>query len=381
MSNNTDTDKMLRAIAADVASQYLERREKRGNSPGNDPSLLGVLDWETEDLFQDVAIMDPSLLNDPLFTTAYGQFRDSQAARFLQTVGKDSPTGLAMMYQPHRDDNHINIFGFWEYLRSQGPNKQGDVIEIFGTMGSGKSNFMVWMMKTGHHYGFNIISNIHLFHPFEGYYEVHTLSETLAKMAEIRKKDHNAMSLVMIDEQAAAVGSASRTSTKRETRWSDKFLTIIRKFGASIWRSRQFDSVIKEQKTLTSIEFHKEKDKIDEATGKINSGSFAGTELYFSNIPDEKDEYDTNQMSSYSWDIDMEIFDALSAKYEGKLSDNYTMEDMVISIVRSMKQQASKKTPENVLGFYDDGYTPDEIAQETGYSLAQVYNILKQYKG
>ena len=94
MSNNTDTDKMLRAIAADVASQYLERREKRGNSPGNDPSLLGVLDWETEDLFQDVAIMDPSLLNDPLFTTAYGQFRDSQAARFLQTVGKDSPACL-----------------------------------------------------------------------------------------------------------------------------------------------------------------------------------------------------------------------------------------------------------------------------------------------
>lgn len=379
MASNSDTDKMLRAIAADVAQQFLERRKKRGNAPANDPSLLGVTDWETENLFQDVAIMDPSLLNDPLFIMAYGKFRDEQATSFLQTYGKDSPTGLSMMYQSRKDDNYINIFGFWEFLRSQGPKRQGDVIEIFGTMGSGKSNFMVWLMKTGHHYGFNVITNIHLFHPFEGYYEVHSLSETLEKMAELRKKDKNAMTLIMIDEQAAAVGSSSRTATKRETRWSDKFLTIIRKFGASIWRSRQFDSIIKEQKTLTTIEFHKEKDKIDEAYGKINAGSFAGTELYFSNIPDEEDEYDTNQMSSYSWDIDMEIFDALAAKNEGKISGDYTMEDMVIDIVRTMKKQANKKTPEKVLELANEGYTQEEIAQETGYSRIQVYRILKEY--
>lgn len=375
---DSDEARIARALAADVGHQYLKRRKER-NEPGNDPSLFGVTDWETEYLFEDLSIMDPELSENKYFKHLYGSFRDREVTSFLQNGGKDSLGGLAILYTKEIQENYMNIISFWDYLRLKGPERQGDVIEIFGPMGAGKSNFMVWLMKTSEHYGFYILSNIKLYNPGERYKEAHSLSEVLLNLSQIRKKDKNAMILIMIDEQAASRGSGSRTATTRETRWSDKFLTLIRKFGASLWRSRQFDSRIKEQMELTTIEFTKDTSHLDQAHGEIKQGLYSGTEIFFNNVKDMKNEYDTKQISSFDFDIDMEIFDKLAARNEGKISEKYTMEDMVIDIVKTMKKNESKKTPDHVLELADQGLTPEEIANKTGYSKMQVYRIINQY--
>jgi hypothetical protein len=375
MTMDSDEARIARALAADVGNQYLKRRRER-DEPGNDPSLFGVTDWETEYLFEDLSIMDPELSENKYFKHLYGSFRDREVTSFLQNGGKDSLGGLAILYTKEIQENYMNIISFWDYLRLKGAERQGDVVEIFGPMGAGKSNFMVWLMKTSEHYGFYILSNIKLFNPFERYKEVHSLSEVLLNLSMIRKKDRNAMILIMIDEQAASRGSGSRTATTRETRWSDKFLTLIRKFGASLWRSRQFDSRIKEQMVLTTIEFTKDSSHLDQAHGEIKQGVYSGTEIFFNNIKNMKNEYDTNQISSFSFDIDMELFDAMTSRLEGKISDKYSMEDMVIDIVKKMKKDQNKKTPDHVLELAEQGYRQDEIAFETGYSQAQVSRIL-----
>ena len=376
---DSDEARFLRAIAGDVGTQILKRRKEREPAAlGNDPSMFAIRDWDSERLFQDIAIMDPELAKDPLFKHLYGSFRDEQTTDYLRNGGKDSLGGLAMLYTKAVSENHWNIIAFWDYMRLKGPYRQGDVIEIFGPMGSGKSNFLVWMMHTSIHYGFKIVSNIKLSHPMKEFIEVHSLSDTLIQLARLRKENPSSLALIIIDEQGAAVGASSRTANKRETRWSDKFITLIRKFGASLWRSRQFDSRIKEQSTLTTIEFTKNTANLSEANGEIKQGEYAGTEILFTNIPDEREKYDTNQISSYDFDIDMELFDKLVAMKEGKISEDYSMEDMIIEIASAMKRKNNKKTPEHVIELAEQGYAEKDIAEETGYSLKQVYNILNK---
>ena len=128
---------------------------------------------------------------------------------------------------------------------------------------------------------------------------------------------------------------------------------------------------------LTTIEFTKDSSHLDQAHGEIKQGLYSGTEIFFNSVKDMRDEYDTNQISSFSFDIDMEIFDAMTARLEEKISDKYSVEDMVMDIVKKMKKDENKKTPEHVLELADQGYEVNDIAEETGYTRQQVYNILR----
>jgi hypothetical protein len=375
MIMNPDESRIARALAADVGNQYIKRRKER-DEPASDPSIFGVTDWATEFLFEDLSIMDPEFKENKYFKHLYGTFRDKQVATFLQRGGKDSLGGLAILYTKVDNGNDFNVIAFWDFLKHKGPERQGDVVEIYGPMGAGKSNFMVWLILTSELYGFYTLSNIKLNNPGKRYKEVHSLSDVLFNLADIREKDKNAMILIMIDEQAASRGSGSRTATTKETRWSDKFITIIRKFGASLWRSRQFDSAIKEQRELITIEFNKDTAHLDQAHGEIKQGLYSGTKIFFDNIKNMGKEFDTKQLSSFNFDLDMEMFDKLAAKKEGQISNKYTMEDLVIDVVKTMKNDESKKNPERVLELAAEGYTVEGIINETGYSKTQIYRIL-----
>ncbi len=375
---DNDSDKMLRALAGQLGNQIKEYLRKVNMADFlSDRTAITISDWETERTFRDLVVQMPELRDNPGFMHEWVTFRQEELTQYLN-VNKDSLGAIAMLYDSSNDKKEsMNVLSFIYSMKSKGPDNQGDVIEILGPMRSGKTNFMVWMMEIAQANHINIVTNIPLKAQQDRIHEVHRLSEVLIEIATIRKTDKNALTWIMLDEQAGIKGSGSRTATTKETRWADNFIRLIGKFGASLWRARQFDDVIKEQKGLVSVEFKKSTGKLDSVEGEFKHGLYAGTEIYFNNIKDETDRYDTRSISSFQVDIDMEIFNEKMASIEKQVNElNISQEQAIIKITKEMLQDKNMKTPQKVRELAAKGYEAKEIANLTGYSLKQVYRLL-----
>lgn len=374
-----ESDKMMRALAGQLGTQLLDYFRKHSIADyKNDKTIITIRDWKTEGLFRRMVIYRPEFLEKPAFLDKWYLFREKQLTQYLE-INKDSLSAIALLFDNESDSKvDMNIVSFIYTMQNKGPDNQGDVIEILGPMRSGKTNFMVWMMLIAQSHGIHIITNIPLYTAKERIHEVHKLSEVMIEMAKIRKDDRDAITWIILDEQGGLKGSGSRTATTRETRWNEGFIRIIGKFGGSLWRARQWDDIVKEQKGLVSIQFKKSTDKLDSVTGEFKTGLYAGTEIRFNKIANESDKYDTRSMSSFSMDLDMEVFNARYANLEGDISkEETTQEDIVIEVVNKMLTSTKTKTHEKVCELAAKGMEPKDIAEITGYSLKQVYNILE----
>ncbi len=379
MDGGSDPIKMQRALAGELGQQ-LRKYLKSENIEDflTDRTALTISDWETERLYRDLIIRNPSMKDAIL--PGWKTDRQEWMQEFL-LHNKDSLSALALLFDNTTDtaqSNTMNVISFMYAIQKKGPDNQGDVIEILGPMRAGKTNFMVWLMLIARYNGIHVITNIPLKQEFENIVEVHKLSEVIIQMSVIRKNDPDAITWIMLDEQAGVKGSGSRTATTRETRWADNFIRLIGKFGASLWRARQFNDIIKEQMGLVSIQFVKSVDKLDSTVGEFKSGPYEGTLIYFDKIKNESDKYDTRSMSSFSIDIDMEIFNAKFSNVEADISKGETtQEDAIIEIVKKMLASGKTKTHEKVCELKSKGVAEKDIAEITGYSLKQVYNILE----
>lgn len=379
MDGGSDPIKMQRALAGELGQQ-LRKYLKSENIEDflTDRTALTISDWETERLYRDLIIRNPSMKDAIL--PGWKTDRQEWMQEFL-LHNKDSLSALALLFDNTTDtaqSNTMNVISFMYAIQKKGPDNQGDVIEILGPMRAGKTNFMVWLMLIARYNGIHVITNIPLKQEFENVVEVHKLSEVIIQMSVIRKNDPDAITWIMLDEQAGVKGSGSRTATTRETRWADNFIRLIGKFGASLWRARQFNDIIKEQMGLVSIQFVKSVDKLDSTVGEFKSGPYEGTLIYFDKIKNESDKYDTRSMSSFSIDIDMEIFNAKFSNVEADISKGETtQEDAIIEIVKKMLASGKTKTHEKVCELKSKGVAEKDIAEITGYSLKQVYNILE----
>lgn len=324
MPKDGDESRIRRALSQDVATNLLDTMSDNAvvQDPfGRDPRVFFIGDWPTENAFRDRLFECPDLRRNEWFLHQWDSFRTAEVSRAALTKS-DVLTFLSMV-NPSRQERYIPSVDatpgsqYWSYFEQLGPERSGQLEEVVGPMGSGKSNFLAWKIRTGVERGHAVVANFHVAVEGPGFFrEVHRLTDAILQTIDWRKSGYKGVIFWVIDEQGANLGGASGTTTTLEGRWAAAILTKIRKLGVFLTRCRQQENIPPAQLPWVSIMIRKTTADPALVRGQYLSGPRSGGSFHFT-LASEGEHYDTNSPASWAYDLDVEAMDTWLSRHEG----------------------------------------------------------------
>ncbi len=177
----------------------------------------------------------------------------------------------------------------------------GIVTLITGRMGSGKTDFAMYLADIARRRGYRILTNIILLEETDNIAKVTKASDLFRELA-------NEGSFVTILDEAGLFAN-SKQIKKKENLELVKMILVIRKLGSSVIFINQRDmETAKTLRYLTKYEFHKKSKKEVVVLGEWGPG-----EVYMHSMPPASIKYDTRAIAYFDIDIDVEaLFRELS---------------------------------------------------------------------
>jgi len=418
VAENSEAKKMERALSGDFAEQWetkkrkdahiiLSNSEKFNNLPENEKEIVGKIfedKWadralllmtnpsliEAETAMEEQMIMDPTLVNDPLFLWQLNRIRDIQTASGLQQKN-DSVSMMATLYkeQPQQVKSYKEMAPYYfSNFIGRSPNNSGQLEEIIGPMGSGKTNFLAWKALWLLESEYVVITNFSLRNLPEKYrdkwIEVHSYIDLFGETVKLKLNNYDKLIFWLIDEQGIMPGGTSQTVSMREGRWQSELLKLIRKFGVFLTRARQSNNIPQEQLSWISFIIEKSVKEPDVVKfTRFESGEVI--ETYSFTIPSMRNYYDTNDPALISMDLNMEMLLKYASRKMQKAKSEQDKTEIAIKavgdfieIARKLDDVAWKKFEENI-DELESGI--DEAVKEDrrGTHVNSIKN-LKQYR-
>jgi hypothetical protein len=320
----SDESRIRRALSQDVATNLLDTMSDSAVVPdpfGKDPRVFFIADWPTENAFRDRLFECPDLARNEWFRHQWDSFRTAEVSRAALTKA-DVLTFLSMV-NPARQERYIPSVDttpgsqYWVYYENLGPQRSGQLEEVVGPMGSGKSNFLAWKIRAAIERGHAVVANFHVEVDGPGFFrEAHRLTDAILQTIEWRKAGYTGIVFWVIDEQGANLGGASGTTTTLEGRWAAAIITKIRKLGTNLTRCRQQENIPAAQLPWVSVMIRKTTADPALIRGQYLTGPRAGGSFVFT-LPSQAAHYDTNTPASWAYDLDVEAMDTWLSRHEG----------------------------------------------------------------
>lgn len=321
----SDESRIRRALSQDVATNLLDTMGDNAVVPdpfGRDPRVFFVSDWRTENAFRDMLFEAPELAQNDWFRHQWDSFRTAEVSR--AALAKSDVLTFLSMVNPTRQDRSVPSVDatpglqYWAYFEGLGTERSGQLEEVVGPMGSGKSNYLVWKVRTAVSRGHAVLANFKV-EVEEGpgrFREVHRLTDAVLQTVEWRMSGYDGLVFWIVDEQGANLGGASGTTNTLEGRWAAAILTKIRKLGVFVTRCRQQENIPPSQLPWVSILVRKTIADPALVRGQYLSGPRGGGAFAFS-LPSMGRYYDTNSPASWAYDLDVESMDSWLSRHEG----------------------------------------------------------------
>jgi hypothetical protein len=355
-SGSGDEPKIRRALSSDLSDNLLDTSERTAkilgleSDPfGRDRRVFAIKDWETENAFRDELFANPSLRHNPWFLHQWDTFRDAEAA--LALGDKTDVLSFMSLLNPDKENETRFVPSedlspaehYFRYFEGLGADRSGQLEEVVGPMGSGKSNFLAWKIVRALGRGSHVFANFRVRVDSENaprFHEVHRLSQLILETVRLRRQGHEDVAYWVIDEQGANLGGASRTSSTLEGRWATAILTKSRKLGVFLTRARQQENVPQEQMKWVSIIIRKDVRQPDVIRGSYVQGDRKGAQFAFS-IPNMGKVYDTRALATFTYDLDMEEMETWIAAREGESSEEGHALELMERFAREALQNGS----------------------------------------
>ena len=331
-----DEPKIRRALSQDLSDNLLDSQSRIAKTLGLEEDLFGrdarvfaIKNWEIENAFRDELFANPTLRSNPWFLHQWNTFRDAEVA--LSLGSKTDVLSFMSMINPERENETRFVPGedlspgerYFRYFEDLGPDRSGQLEEVVGSMGSGKSNFLAWKVVRALARGSHVFANFAVAGD-EGmarFHQVHRLSQLVLETVQLRRTGFDGLAYWVIDEQGANLGGASRTTSTLEGRWATAILTKSRKLGVFLTRARQQDNVPTEQLRWVAIMIRKDVRSPEIVRGSYLQGERRGEQFSFS-IKSMATAFDTKAMATFSYDLDVEAMDAWISRHEAEGADD-----------------------------------------------------------
>lgn len=320
-----------RALSGEVGDNALDFEEetREYEDPfGKDSRVFAVQDWRRESAFRDSLFDDPDLGREPLFLHAFGNFRQAELVRTLQSRS-DVLTTLSLVNSvrsvdtvPSEDLSPAEDLLGW--FVSEGANRAGNVVELVGPPGSGKSEKLAWWALRSLERGVPVCANFKLRNlPAEWsplFHEAHRATEAIGWLSDMRETldAEGKADLPMwwgLDEQGVNLGGSSKGVSTLEGRWSAGTLMRARKIGVNTVRARQADDIPKSELPWVTLLVRTDRAHVDLFRGSFLMGARRGQKVTF-RPRRVAEHYDTRQPATFHFDLDMEQLDNYAARYE-----------------------------------------------------------------
>ncbi len=376
MSDINHDSAIRRALSGDFGDQWREmerarvrenysKREEIKNLPEiererilrkiedvfSDPRILLISTdrgKEAETVFEEDIEMNPLIVDDEVFMQELDRMRNICLSETLQT--KTDPLSLyAILYNQKPEPLPTEVEAIPHYIgyfERMGPERSGQLEEVIGPMGSGKSNFLTWKAIRSLELGHVVITNFKLRNVpkdfRDNWIEVHSYIKLFEETMKFKKSNYNGLIFWIIDEQGRMPGGSSQTANMREGRWSSELITLIRKFGVFFTRARQNDNIPSDQ--LDWVSFLVEKNiREPEVVSIKRMHNSTIDEAYSFTIPSMKNHYDTNDPCLMVMDLNMEMVLKYATRKEQKGAKPLDALDEAIRIAKKLEEKSWKK--------------------------------------
>lgn len=331
-----DEPKIRRALSQDLSDNLLDSQSRIAKTLGLEEDLFGrdarvfaIRNWEIENAFRDELFANPTLRSNPWFLHQWNTFRDAEVA--LSLGSKTDVLSFMSMINPERENETRFVPGedlspgerYFRYFEDLGPDRSGQLEEVVGPMGSGKSNFLAWKVVRALARGSHVFANFAVAggEGMDLFHQVHRLSQLVLETVQLRRTGFAGVAYWVIDEQGANLGGASRTTSTLEGRWATAILTKSRKLGVFLTRARQQDNVPTEQLRWVAIMIRKDVRSPEIVRGSYLQGERRGEQFSYS-IKSMASAFDTKAMATFSYDLDVEAMDTWISRHEAEGADD-----------------------------------------------------------